>query len=872
MLTLARAKNNKATAPRRKNHVAQPSRSISEGKLAPNSLSDASIERVERNGRRIPVPWMSLCRTDHSDLTIRMKETSKGPSWARPITARPKLRTFEAGSSFAPLSTCFCILGSQCKTDETLFWVFFHQRSGRQRDEASGTARELSKVLADKTSWYGLQPRRAEHENLFFADQGCCAWISGSLEIEARFGLKQDRHGFNAGLSQADFTRLVHLLQSDSRIHATSNHEEINYNYSKDGHTERIVEAQGKPLRRESKNKFTQEHFDSLSTQVGYTLRVTGASEIDLGETAEIPPGWEMKRRKTRQEFSLKPGSWSIHATEVAALSGQSTAQNSVFEVELELPLVDAGLTEADTERQLNELNEGISFLLHLLICGREGRSALSWTPPPPLTLEAPRRATVEAQPGDYVPHPNLHPDSYYQRSPNGTYRSAGPHHQQGDSERPQGAAEDATQQQQPGHSAPSSSSDGAAPAAAPYAGYNNGQYDGYDAEPSYGYGYADVQHHYHVGSDTADFHTIRLDVVRDPPTLKRLREVLDSCKPKGVGPKNADFWGTMPISFSRRYLDTVLKEDYHVSEKTDGVRYLMLISAECGGMFFVNRSGVFFAVYEFNQVPGFAQFFNNTLLDGELVIHQKTQHPYFLLFDCVRYQSDSVAHMPLDGRLQMIGKFVVAFRQQFPDTRFHPFGILGKTVTPKSHLNSIVGNISMDTAGRRVYMEGDGQKRCHLTDGLIFTPSRLPYHFGTCHTMFKWKYVELLSIDFALRFENPPDPHRYQNNPDPRFRKVELSINMNQGKPSRCKTTELLQYDYERLLYDLAAHNMNPRSERIIAEMAFEPRDSSWRYHRLRVDKKNPNHISIAFDTMEAIAENLTLEDIQTHLGPKKP
>lgn len=183
--------------------------------------------------------------------------------------------------------------------------------------------------------------------------------------------------------------------------------------------------------------------------------------------------------------------------------------------------------------------------------------------------------------------------------------------------------------------------------------------------------------------------------------------------------------------------------------------------------------------------------------------------------------------------------------------------------------MTSITKSISTLSDGTRVYTEGDGVKRCHLTDGLILTPSKLPYIFGTCYSMYKWKYVDLQSIDFLLRFESPLDSYAHPSSATERNRKVELHINMGDRKTSRCKTTELIQQDFEKLASDLAANRLDFRSNGIIAEMAFEPMDSTWRYHRLRADKTNPNHISIAFDTMEAIAENVTIDDIVNALAP---
>lgn len=671
-------------------------------------------------------------------------------------------------------------------------------------------------------------------------------------------------------MTRNDFERVVRLLESAPGIVASPLLDEQAYIYHENGHSKRIIQSTTGELRGDEKHKLQNAQFDALSTQVSYTLRVSVAREVDLPTPTQIKEGWARHRHKKRREFKYNNSAWCIHATEVLAKPAGSNLESITYEVELELPLVDAMLTEADTERQFNELNAGISFLLHVIIKARQNSSSIDWVAPSHISLPADNHSYNNrgnagnsqssnfskdaSSDAPYVPHPNLHPDSHYQRSPNGTYR--------GDS------SSIASHSSAPAYS-PSASSSGApfAPqyGQAPFQSQDGASYSSSSQQyqsPSQPI----ASHHYVVGAGSGDlFSGINLAQIRDHNREREIKGFLSHAKSLAdgrSGKTGSDFWGTMPISFSRKHMEIISKEEYYISEKTDGVRYLMLISSRFG-VVFVNRSGHLFDVVDFSTMPGFVAQFNDTILDGELVRHQKTQNPYFLIFDCVKLRGTSVAHEMLPKRLMSIGKFISHFRDRFPNVQSHPFSILGKTVMPKAKLATITSQIATDSEKRRIYTEGDGVKRCHLTDGLIIAPANLPYAFGTCFTMFKWKYVDLQSIDFLLRFEQPLEPHHRVSQASANQRRVELHINMNQGRTSRCKTTELLQKDFEQLMSDLAANGMNSHSDKIIAEMAFEPLDSTWRYHRLRTDKKNPNHISIAFDTMEAIAENVTIDDI---------
>ena len=56
-----------------------------------------------------------------------------------------------------------------------------------------------------------------------------------------------------------------------------------------------------------------------------------------------------------------------------------------------------------------------------------------------------------------------------------------------------------------------------------------------------------------------------------------------------------------------------------------------------------------------------------------------------------------------------------------------------------------------------------------------------------------------------------------------------------------------------------------------VILEMTFDAASGTWRYHLERPDKDRPNHISVVFDTMEAIAENITKADFEALFPPKR-
>jgi len=66
-----------------------------------------------------------------------------------------------------------------------------------------------------------------------------------------------------------------------------------------------------------------------------------------------------------------------------------------------------------------------------------------------------------------------------------------------------------------------------------------------------------------------------------------------------------------------------VQSKEYYVSEKTDGLRYMMLVTKS--GVYLVDRSFDFHAVIGFDQLVSLYASHGDTLLDGEMVCHQTT-------------------------------------------------------------------------------------------------------------------------------------------------------------------------------------------------------------------------------------------------------
>lgn len=173
-------------------------------------------------------------------------------------------------------------------------------------------------------------------------------------------------------------------------------------------------------------------------------------------------------------------------------------------------------------------------------------------------------------------------------------------------------------------------------------------------------------------------------------------------------------------MSIERRHFCLLRRQPYLVSEKTDGVRHLLVSTVE-GLVALVNRA--------FLVEPVKIRVPKDTLLDGELV-KTRAGKMLFVVYDAVRVKGENLMHAPLTERLEKARGVLKGIIK----TAGAPFEIRVKAMTalgtPFPDLNSFE----------------------YETDGLVFTPVNEPIRMGTHETMFKWKPRERITIDFCLQ------------------------------------------------------------------------------------------------------------------------
>lgn len=286
--------------------------------------------------------------------------------------------------------------------------------------------------------------------------------------------------------------------------------------------------------------------------------------------------------------------------------------------------------------------------------------------------------------------------------------------------------------------------------------------------------------------------------------------------------------------------------QPFYISEKTDGIRYMMLI-IRGKGVFIADRKFDFFQVMDFDGLDSLLAPDDFTLLDGEMVLHVKENKPMFLIFDALVINGESLVNENLTARLASIrDKVVLPYRHAVETKIFRrppPFTIIGKQFFPKKAIRSLFQTHIKEEHGERYYVD---EKRHHKTDGIIFTPDE-KYQPKTCQNLFKWKYIEMWSIDLKVGFSHQAK------------RLLSFSCQGDHGYEVPYDLN-LKSDDFNRLLKDIQVQR---NRNNIIVECSFDHWSGDWKYLKIRSDKVKPNYIKIVFDTLEAISENIPKEEL---------
>ena len=307
-------------------------------------------------------------------------------------------------------------------------------------------------------------------------------------------------------------------------------------------------------------------------------------------------------------------------------------------------------------------------------------------------------------------------------------------------------------------------------------------------------------------------------------------------------------FPGSMPFSMSRKNLEVVCKNSYFVTEKTDGVRYLLYIVNDSTN----HPAAVLFdRAKKIRLLSGSASIAKalglETVLDGELVYDSAMKKNVFLVFDILAINGRSLTSKLFNERFHILHTDIAECLRNINNT-VDSTPIVIKNFLPKRDLRQLLKCISID--GLSKVFSDPRSRQQHKTDGLIFQPD-LCYKPFLDNNMVKWKYSDLCTVDMLVEISE----ERLETTGE-KVCRPRLKCSGNEGTYIDCSKRGkeyigLSKFDTYRLLADV-----DDSDKRSIAEVSYDTVVGSWIYSHLRKDKVEPNFIDVVLLSLIHISE----------------
>lgn len=285
---------------------------------------------------------------------------------------------------------------------------------------------------------------------------------------------------------------------------------------------------------------------------------------------------------------------------------------------------------------------------------------------------------------------------------------------------------------------------------------------------------------------------------------------------------EKAKFPATQPVPLHTKNLSK-LEENLHryrIVRKLDGERRIFIVHA--GSIFFLSRS--FEVVKDTSlQIPS---EWNDSVFDGEITTLHDTKQLCFFIFDCMVCSGENICKKKLNGRLQSVNHFcesvnsIPTGNEHFPPQLFIQPQIYYEIQKTKSMIRLKTSFVPVCN------------KNCALpvpftttlqvpADGLIFIPEFLPYHFGSSHLVLKWKYPELMTLDFSIFRKTDEQNNEY------------LDLNAYQHNTST--------FVSHGKLFPIPQALLRAPDGTIVECLHYRENDT-WEFQRIRTDRAYPN------------------------------
>eukprot|EP00736_Rhodelphis_marinus_P004634 Rmarinus@m.118 len=366
------------------------------------------------------------------------------------------------------------------------------------------------------------------------------------------------------------------------------------------------------------------------------------------------------------------------------------------------------------------------------------------------------------------------------------------------------------------------------------------------------------------------------------------------------------EFPGPMAVNFMRRNFSECANQPYWITEKSDGIRVMMIhcnirprAPHPCFQTYFFDRTFQFYRLEEhiFLPCPPTVRGDNPAawamrqqdivILDGEVVYNLRFKQPAYMVYDVVAACPEKPDRFmpfmsrPMGERVEAIRKLIIEPHWKLftvmPNKYKKPKGmlLLAKHFYKKSQFQGVLDAIKPAPGGGYTYRDWNAN------DGIILTPEKYPFRPSTCHSLMKWKYPEKLTVDFFVSLAEPGASGKNSIVPVSK-RKYKLLFLGHGGELEVCEEeTQFVNHaelppDVVYALLALARGDVSEAGvvERsgylgVILECVLKFGDNpGWAALLHRADKHHPNGFKTVSATLENQCEHITTAEIAHRFG----
>jgi hypothetical protein len=312
--------------------------------------------------------------------------------------------------------------------------------------------------------------------------------------------------------------------------------------------------------------------------------------------------------------------------------------------------------------------------------------------------------------------------------------------------------------------------------------------------------------------------------------------------------------------TMERHRLELLQTAEYSVVDKADGERKFIYID-DAGGIFYFNPTEGY--ITKIPLVKNTKITLGSTLIDCEL-INVNNDKSRFYGFDILFFKNEDCRNYNLIERLKMLDKTIKELNK-YDKTSKYEYAI------KKFYTTDVFKNAALIWENRKKLFP-------YNLDGLIFTPIQGAY-LGNLPNL---KYKPLVSIDVRIMYYRDTNFTEFYANGYPieikgriinaykdnktqkTYYKSRVSINDNQLKSLKAINSNGILGMTGRI------ENMPDMVD--IIEMEFEPHTKQWKFLRTRPDKENANAFKTILSALNAIKDNITIDEISKLSHTKSP